>query len=45
MDDILLYAPLAGLVLIMALGWQVSRLEKQNEGLYNMLRELLDKRR
>lgn len=45
MDDILRYAPIAAILLIFAVGFQLNRIEKQNEGLYDMLRDLLDKRR
>lgn len=43
MDDILSYAPLFGIALLVGVSIQLNRVEKQNEGLYNMLRELLDK--
>lgn len=45
MDDLLRYAPILTILMLLAVGYQLNRVEKQNEGLYEMLRELLNKRR
>ena len=44
MDDILTYAPIAAVLLLVAVGFQLNRVERQNEGLYDMLRELLNRK-
>lgn len=43
MNDILRYAPLFIIALLLFAGFQLTRIERQNEGLYNMLRKLLEK--
>jgi len=44
MDELIRYAPLAAVALVFAVGFQLNRIERQNESLFDMLKDLLDKR-